>query len=83
VEVVLAGRPGASDFESLRETVFESTRLNRVLAHAGSGRELPELAALISSRRSEDGRARAWVCRDFSCLQPTSDPSELRKALDA
>jgi hypothetical protein len=56
--------------------------LNRVLAHADSGGELPELASLLASRESRDGRALAYVCRNFSCLAPISDPTALRAALD-
>jgi len=29
----------------------------------------------------KDGRATAYVCRDFACLQPTADPEELDRQL--
>jgi uncharacterized protein YyaL (SSP411 family) len=79
-EVVLGGAPGRADFDALRAAAFASKRLNRVLAHAGSG--LPELAAL-SEGREADGPARAWVCENFSCRAPVSDPAALTAALDA
>jgi hypothetical protein len=81
-EVVLSGEPGREDFEGLRAAVFASPRLNRVLVHAGRGETPAELLPLVESRVSEDGRARAFVCRRFSCLAPTSDPAELAAALD-
>jgi hypothetical protein len=79
-EVVLAGSPGRGDFEALRAAVFASPKLNRVLAHAGSG--LPELAPLSEGRGAE-GPARAWVCANFACRAPVSDPAALTAALDA
>ncbi len=79
-EVVLAGSPGRGDFEALRAAAFASPKLNRVLAHAGSG--LPELAPLSEGRGGE-GPARAWVCENFACRAPVSDPAALTAALDA
>ncbi len=79
-EIVLAGSPGRGDFEALRAAVFASPKLNRVLAHAGSG--LPELAPLSEGRGGE-GPARAWVCENFACRAPVSDPAALTAALDA
>jgi uncharacterized protein YyaL (SSP411 family) len=81
-EVVLSGEPGREDFEALRAAVFASPRPNRVLVHAGGGETPPELLPLVEFRQSEDGRARAFVCRRFSCLAPTSDPAGLAAALD-
>ncbi len=79
-EVVLGGEPGRPDFEALRAAAFASRKLNRVLAHAGSG--VPELEAL-SEGRDTTGPARAWVCENFSCRAPVSDPAALTAALDA
>jgi hypothetical protein len=81
-EVVLSGEPGREDFEALRAAVFASRRLNRVVAHAGRDEIPAELSPLVDSRAAEGGRARAFVCRRFSCLAPTSDPAELAAALD-
>jgi hypothetical protein len=81
-EVVLSGRPGREDFESLRAAVFASRRLNRVVAHADRSESLADIAPLVASRGSSDGPAAAWVCRNFACLRPTSDPAELALLLD-
>jgi uncharacterized protein len=82
-EIVLAGEPGKPDFEALRAAVYAHPRLNRVLAHAGSDESLASLLPLVEGRRSRDGSARAYVCRDFACQAPTADASELTAALDA
>jgi uncharacterized protein YyaL (SSP411 family) len=82
-EIVLAGEPGQPDLERLREAVFDSPVLNRVLAHADAAESLADLVPLTSGRRSPDGGALAWVCRDRACGLPTPDPSRLRADLDA
>jgi uncharacterized protein YyaL (SSP411 family) len=82
-EVVLSGELGREDFESLRAVVFGSRRLNRVVAHADAAETLAEVAPLVASRGSGDRAAAAWVCRNFACLRPTSDPAELALLLDA
>jgi uncharacterized protein YyaL (SSP411 family) len=81
-EVVLSGEPGRKDFEALRAAVFASAQPNRVLVHAAESGTPEELRPLVESRASADGSARAFVCRAFSCLAPTSDPAELAVLLD-
>jgi uncharacterized protein YyaL (SSP411 family) len=81
-EVVLSGRPGREDFEALHRAAF-SSRSNRVLAYADAKESLADLSPLVLSRGSADGGARAWVCRNFACSMPTSDPAALVAALDA
>jgi uncharacterized protein YyaL (SSP411 family) len=82
-EVVLAGEPDRPDFESLRSAVFASRRLNRVVAHADAAESLADVSPLVAGRAAPDGTARAFVCRSFACLAPTSDPAVLAAALDA
>ena len=81
-EVVLAGVPGSPDFESLRSAVFGGRRLNRVVAHADPAESLADVSPLVLGRGNPGGGARAFVCRSFACLAPTSDPSSLAAALD-
>jgi uncharacterized protein YyaL (SSP411 family) len=81
--VVLSGEAGHEDFENLRAAVFRSRRLNRVVAHADAAESLADVAPLVASRGSTGAAAQAWVCRNFACLRPTSDPAELAVLLDA
>ena len=81
-EIVLAGEPGRPDFESLRRAVFAHAGLNRVLAHADSEESLAPLSPLVQSRKSRDGQALAYVCRNFACRVPSSTPAELAAALN-
>jgi uncharacterized protein YyaL (SSP411 family) len=80
---VLAGEPGRADFERLRDAAFDAPVFNRVLAHADAKESLADLVPLTASRRSADGSARAFVCRNFACGLPTADPAELTASLDA
>jgi uncharacterized protein YyaL (SSP411 family) len=46
--------------------------------------EQPKLAALlpfIASMTMRDGRATAYVCRNFTCDAPVTDPEQLRETL--
>jgi uncharacterized protein YyaL (SSP411 family) len=80
-EVVLAGEPGRDDFESLRAGVFAARRVNRVVAHADAAESLADVSPLVAGRGS-GGAARAFVCRSFACLAPTSERAVLAAALD-
>ncbi len=48
-------------------------------AQAAAGRVLPWLGAMSP----REGRAAAYVCRDFACRRPVSAPEALRTELDA
>ena len=82
-EIVLAGSPGEAGFEALRDAVFSSPALDRVVAGAAGPDAPPELAPLLESRQPSDGKATAWVCQNFACRAPVSDPAELSAALNA
>jgi uncharacterized protein YyaL (SSP411 family) len=80
-EVVLSGEPGKPDFEELAAAVFASPGMNRVLAHADDGESLADLTPLVAGRGARDGMAAAFVCENFACRRPTSDPAELSRML--
>jgi uncharacterized protein YyaL (SSP411 family) len=82
-EVVLSGEPGRADFEDLAAAVFRSPGLNRVLAHADARESLGDLTPLVTGRGAKDGRAAAYVCENFACRMPVSDPAELSRMLHA
>jgi uncharacterized protein YyaL (SSP411 family) len=81
-EIVLSGEPGDAGLEALREAIFSSDRLNRVVALADPSGSLEGLSPLVEERKPAAGRARAFVCENFACRNPISDPAELRAALD-
>jgi hypothetical protein len=47
-----------------------------------AGREPVEAVPLLEGRGLVAGAPAAYVCRDFTCRMPVTDPMELRAALD-
>lgn len=65
---------------SLLEVFHARYRPRFVLAAGHEGSTAPPL---LRDRGSLDGRPAAWVCRDFSCRAPLSDPAQLDAELEA
>ncbi|MEI6862096.1 MAG: thioredoxin domain-containing protein, partial [Verrucomicrobiota bacterium] len=74
-QAVLAGDPAAADFQALAAVVREGPGPRRALVQAGP--ELPWTVPMIP----RDGRATVYVCENFRCQAPVSDPAELRRLL--
>ncbi|HEX9784069.1 MAG TPA: thioredoxin domain-containing protein [Opitutaceae bacterium] len=84
-QVVLAGTPGADDFTALERVVRERLLPGVVLLAADGGEGQAWLAGRapwLAGMQPVDGRAAAYVCEDFSCRLPVTEPDELRKLLD-
>ncbi|HEU4566200.1 MAG TPA: thioredoxin domain-containing protein [Gemmatimonadaceae bacterium] len=80
VEVALVGAPERLDFVSLRDEI--ARHYLPALALAGG---LPEEAAgvaLLDGRPMRDGRATAYVCRQYACEAPTTDPATLGEQVE-
>ena len=85
LEVVIAGEPGAEDTAALIATVREMylPQVAVLLVPPGeSGAKIRKLAPFAESYEPVDGKAAAYVCRDFTCQLPTTDPSKLRELLE-
>ena len=72
VSVAIAGVAGSADFGRLARTV--ATRYVPSLVLAGGEGASP---ALLEGKHPLEGRARAFVCRGFTCDAPTTEPAEL------
>ncbi|MDH3813778.1 MAG: thioredoxin domain-containing protein [Acidobacteriota bacterium] len=84
LEVVIAGEPGAEDTAALIATVREKylPQAAVLLVPPGkSGGKIRELAPFAEAYEPVDGKAAAYVCRDFTCQLPTTDPSKLKALL--
>jgi uncharacterized protein YyaL (SSP411 family) len=89
-ELVIAGAPGAPDTIALEAAAAARYLPWTVTIPAAPGREdrardarLPQIAAMLEAVRRRDGRATAFVCRDFACQEPVSDPAALDRQLEA
>ena len=74
--------PGGSsdDAEAFLEVFRSRYRPNFVVARGPEGSSTPPL---LNSRITVDGKPAAYVCENFTCQTPVTDPETLRKELDA
>jgi hypothetical protein len=83
--VVLAGDPQADDFRALMAMLHERLGPRRALLAADGGegqRWLAGRVPYVAEMKPRDGRATAYVCEDFTCRQPVTEPGELRRLLE-
>ncbi|MFE4546420.1 thioredoxin domain-containing protein [Streptomyces sp. NPDC056785] len=77
-EVAVVGPADHSMTQALHRTALLGTAPGAVVAVGAAGSdELP----LLVDRPLVDGEPAAYVCRDFTCDAPTTDPGRLRSAL--
>jgi uncharacterized protein YyaL (SSP411 family) len=82
-EVVIAGDPTAADTRSMLQSLRLRFLPRKVVAlrPTGDSPEITRIAAYTREQRTIDGRATAYVCRDFACRRPTTDIEEMLAAL--
>ncbi|MEK6278242.1 MAG: thioredoxin domain-containing protein [Actinomycetota bacterium] len=83
-EVALVAPAGAGEpadlLEELSRVIRAAYRPRLVLAGGPEGTDRPQL---MRERSAVDGRPAAYVCENFTCRMPVTDPDELRRELDA
>ena len=83
--VVLAGDPRAEDFQALAAVLHERLGRRRVVLGVDGGdaqRWLTARAPWLAEMSPLGGRATAFVCEEFTCQAPVTDPAELRRLLN-
>jgi uncharacterized protein YyaL (SSP411 family) len=81
IEIAIVGAPRASDTSALRGEVWGRLLPGAVTLTAGP--DQVDASPLLADHFMIDGRATAYVCENFSCRTPTTEPGELREQLDA
>ncbi len=84
-EIVIAGRPGAEDTQKIIRTIQKEFIPNTVVLFVSTDIDNPaifQLAPFTRQQHLSKGRAAAYVCSNFACQQPTSDPVQLLKLLN-
>lgn len=76
VEIAIAGDPTAPGTHALLETVRATYRPFAVVA-AGADGALP----LLADRPQRDSKSTAYVCRNFACRAPVTEPADLAAQL--
>ncbi len=83
-EVVVAGDLEAEDTKALLEVLRSTYTPTTVTLHRplGESPEIAEFAPFTASQTPLDGEAAAYVCRDFQCEAPSTDPETLRLQIE-
>ncbi len=85
IQIFLAGQRKGADTRSLLREVHRRYLPNRVVFLADGGSAHRRLAArmeILDSFRPIDGRATAYVCENYVCRLPTTDPRVMGEFLD-
>ena len=83
-QIVIAGTPGADDTKALIREARAQFAPNQlvILADGGAGQAwIGKRNAAIADMKPKDGKAAAYVCEDFACKAPETDPAKLREML--
>ncbi len=83
-QVIIAGKKDKDDTRKLFETVYKNYNPGRIVLLADGGENQKYLAKMLpffGSAEVLEGKATAYVCKDFTCLVPTSDVETLAKQL--
>jgi uncharacterized protein YyaL (SSP411 family) len=74
------GRSGGDRLDSLAAVVRGAYRPHLVVAGGEEGTKSPEL---MRERTAVEGRPAAYVCENFTCRQPVTEPEQLEAQLAA
>lgn len=82
-EVAIIGFPEYEDTRLMLDAVFKRYLPNKVVALANPGdSKSAAVIKLLEGRSQIEGKATAFVCRNFYCEAPVTDQLSLRKQLD-
>ncbi|HUX10993.1 MAG TPA: thioredoxin domain-containing protein, partial [Terriglobia bacterium] len=84
-QVVIAGNPASPDTQAMLRVLNQRYLPNKVLFlvdGAGGEQQLAAWLPFLQGMHPLDGRATAYVCEDYSCKLPTSDPGQVARLLD-
>ena len=85
-EIVLAGPREAADLQAMHRAFYERFLPRSVLAchpEEGEARDRAEaLMPFIAEQTAREGRPTAYVCRDYACREPVTDPEAFAELLD-
>ncbi len=83
-EIAIVGDPAAQDTLALLHSINAHYAPDVVLAlRHPEDASVAETVPLLAERQQLDNQATAYVCRQFVCKRPTTDPAELRAQLAA
>ncbi|HSE59731.1 MAG TPA: aldo/keto reductase [Nitrospiraceae bacterium] len=80
VELALVGHTGEARFEALRAAMNRPYLPHRIIAHGDPSRG-PFKHPLLSGKSMIDQQAALYICRNFACQAPLTDPASVESAL--
>jgi uncharacterized protein YyaL (SSP411 family) len=82
LEVAICGAPGAEDTKAMIRAVNEGFLPNKVAAFlpADTG-DLEKTVPLLAGKKALEGKATAYLCENFTCREPLTDPDAVREFL--
>jgi uncharacterized protein YyaL (SSP411 family) len=82
-EIVIAGTPETPSFNAMLAVANESYAPESVfiLHPTNASAEVVKLAPYVEWMRPQKGQATAYICQDFSCQNPLTDPQEVKRQL--
>ena len=83
-EVVVIGERGAEDTGKMLAALHSGYHPNKVTLFRPAGEEgnkIDELAEFVKGLHAVEGKATAYVCKNWSCELPTADPGDMLKLL--
>jgi uncharacterized protein YyaL (SSP411 family) len=81
VELVVVGRSGAPDREALEAALAERYLPRRIVGHVDPDAKARGGLPLLDGKALSGGRAALYVCRNYACERPVTDPLEIERAL--
>lgn len=81
-EIAIVGDPGSAEVRELLDVCADGFRPHQMVA-VGEPSDGEPLVPLLQDRQRIDGRATAYVCRNFTCRQPVTNPEALAQQLEA
>ncbi|MBI4251888.1 MAG: thioredoxin domain-containing protein [Candidatus Tectomicrobia bacterium] len=83
VEVAVVGKPAAPDTREALRAVDAEFVPNKVLAFLPEedGGEAEAAVPLLRGKKAIGGAATVYLCEDFTCKEPLTDPAAVRRAL--
>jgi uncharacterized protein YyaL (SSP411 family) len=80
IEVALVGEMNSAPFKTLERVVAEQYVPSLVLAGGSPGKD--SLVKLLNDRPLIDGKPTAYVCRNYTCDKPVTEPESLAAQLE-
>ncbi len=78
-EIVIAGDPKANDTQAMLTALWSRFEPNKVVVMRpiGDGSKIAKIAEYTEGQHSLDGKATAYVCQNYACQLPTTDPGKM------